>query len=97
MAASHDPVAKVTQLAADMLAQSAARAASAAAREAENRARFPDAYRVKDLFAVFSPRLTFAREGDDELGKCLDTSRAVKPAIPWRSHDDTKPRASRRA
>lgn len=67
MAASHDPVAKVTQLAADMLAQSAARTLAREAKAADNRRKFPVAARLMDLFKDFDPQLTYARENGVEI------------------------------
>ena len=59
---------KIKRLATDAIAQSAARKASRAAQAAENRRRFPTAARAMDLFACFSPRILYAREGTDEIG-----------------------------
>ena len=64
-----NPVEKLERLVQDALAQSAARESARRAKAAENRRLFPTAAKLMDSFAVFSPRLIYAREGGREIGK----------------------------
>ena len=69
MAQNNDPVERLKRLSEHVLAESAHRALSRAQVAEENRRRFPTAAEAMDRLAIFSPRLLYAKEGDDEIGK----------------------------
>ena len=91
MAQNNDPVERLKRLSEHVLAESAHRALSRAQAAAENRRRFPVAAEALDRLAIFSPKLLYARQGDDEIGTPVDLSLAVKPGIPWREDSGCNP------
>lgn len=69
METTDDTLARLSRLQDEARAQFEARALSRAQAAAENRRRFPVAAEAMDRLAIFSPRLLYARQGDDEIGK----------------------------
>ena len=64
-----DPVAKLQALADYVVDRNGAQKAEREAKAAENRKNFPTATEAMEKFAIFNPRLLYARENGKEIGR----------------------------